>query len=57
MDDKKAANILLAMLEKYSLSKEEKEAIKNAVGILSWTLLSAGRVKKLKEKKEKNIKW
>ena len=47
MDDKKAANILLGLLDKYSLTAEEKEAVKNAIGILGWTALAKSRVKGL----------
>ncbi len=53
MDDKKAAAILLAMLDKYQLSDEEKEAVKNAVGILGWTSLAQSRLKVMKEKRDK----
>lgn len=53
MDDKKAAAILLAMLDKYQLSDEEKEAVKNAVGILGWTSLAQSRLKTMKERRDK----
>lgn len=53
MDDKKAASILMGLLEKYSLDEEEKEAIKSAIGILSWTSLAQSRMKNLKEKRDK----
>lgn len=53
MDDKKAAAILMGLLEKYSLDEEEKEAIKSAIGILSWTSLAQSRMKNLKEKRDK----
>ncbi len=57
MDDKKAATILLSLLDKRSLDNEEREAIKTAVGILSWTCLSKSRIKALKDKREKDAKW
>lgn len=57
MDDKKAAEILINLLKKYSLTKGEKEAVESAIGILSWTTLSKSRIKKMKDKKEKSIKW
>jgi hypothetical protein len=53
MDDKKAANILIGLLKKYSLSGEEKEAVENAIGILGWTSLAQSRIKTRKEKKKK----
>jgi hypothetical protein len=45
MEDQKAAEILLSLLKKSQLSQEEKEALKNAIGILSWTKLSQSRLK------------
>ncbi|NTW22375.1 hypothetical protein HGA34_02395 [Candidatus Falkowbacteria bacterium] len=57
MDDKKAASILMGILDKHPLSEEEKEAIKSAIGILSWTSLAESRIKKLKAKKESSAEW
>lgn len=57
MDDKKAATILIGLLEKYSLNGEEKEAIKSAIGILSWTYLFKSRIKRRKDKLKKSIEW
>lgn len=57
MDDKKAADILIGLLEKYSFSKEEQEAVQSAIGILSWTSLAKSRIKNKKEKLERNVKW
>ena len=54
MDDKKAAEILIGLLKKYSLAGVEKEAVENAIGILSWTSLSQSRLKARKEKMNKN---
>jgi hypothetical protein len=51
MDDKKAASTLISLLKKYSLKGEEREAVENAIGILSWTSLAQGRIKKIKDKK------
>lgn len=53
MDDKKAAGILIGLLKKYSLAGEEKEAVENAIGILSWTSLAQSRLKARKEKMNK----
>ena len=55
MDDKKAANILIGLMKKYSLSGEEKEAVENAIGILSWTSLAQSRIKARKEKIKKDM--
>ena len=43
MEDKEAIEILLKLLEKNSLSDKEKEAIRSAIGILSWSKLFKGR--------------
>ncbi|KKU79267.1 MAG: hypothetical protein UY04_C0013G0012 [Parcubacteria group bacterium GW2011_GWA2_47_7] len=53
MDDKKAAEILLMLIEKGVLNEEEMEAVRSAVGVLSWTSLAESRLKNLKAKKEK----
>ncbi|MFA6410775.1 MAG: hypothetical protein WCW26_04355 [Candidatus Buchananbacteria bacterium] len=53
MDHKKAANILISLLKKYSLETEEKEAVETAIGILAWTSLSKSRIKTLKAKQTK----
>jgi len=57
MDDKKAAEILIGLLKKYSLTGEEKEAVENAIGILSWTTLAQSRLKAGNVKKKKEAKW
>lgn len=57
MDDKKAATILIKLLEKHSFNAEEKEAVKSAIGILSWTYLAKSGIKKRKDKIEKSAKW
>jgi len=57
MDDKKAATILIDLLNKHALDAEEKEAVKTAIGVLSWTSLSKSRIKKLKDKRKKSIEW
>jgi hypothetical protein len=57
MDDKKAVSILLNLLNKYSLNQEEKQAVKTAIGILSWMSLYKSRIKNLKDKKDKSVKW
>ncbi len=59
MDDKKAVTILLKLLNK-NLLNEEKEALRAAIGVLSWTSLSKSRLKALsrarKDKLEANLK-
>jgi hypothetical protein len=50
MTDKEAAKILLSLMKKYSLKGEEKEAVENAIGILSWTSLAQNRIKANKKR-------
>ena len=57
MDDKKAAAILMGLLDNPALSGKEKEAVKAAIGILSWTSLSQSRIKARKAKLDKSTKW
>ena len=54
MEDKQAIKILMELVKKYPLTVEEKEAVSNAVGILSWTALSESRIKGLKAKRDKD---
>ncbi len=42
----------MSMLTKYSFTPEEIEAIKTAIGILSLTSLSQGKLKAIKAKQE-----
>jgi hypothetical protein len=53
MEHKKVINILIKILEKYTFTAEEKEAVMDAIGILSWTSLADSRRQAIKEKKEK----
>jgi len=56
MDYKKDTDVLIKMIDKYSLEGEEKEAVLEAVGMLSWASLSQSRLKNLKEKRERGTK-
>jgi len=59
MTDKKAINVLKAMLDKGTLSAEEREAVLAAIGVLGWTSLAESRIKSLaksrKEKRDRDI--
>ena len=57
MEQQKAILILKNLLDKPSLSAEEKEAIITAIGILSWTSLSKNRIKAHKAKRDKATEW
>ena len=50
MESKKAAGVLIEMLKKYPLDPEETEAVRDAIGVLSWTMLAETRIKTLKRK-------
>ena len=51
IDDKKAIEVLADLLEKKILSEEEMDAVRSAIGILSWSKLGQSRIKSLKAKK------
>ncbi len=55
MDDKQAIEILTGMLAKYSLTDEEKEAVREAIGILGWTKLMEGRMEDMKRARDKRL--
>ena len=57
MEDKRAAKILMDLLDKPLLNKEEKEAIKSAIGFFSWSSLAKNRLKAKKAKLDKSILW
>lgn len=61
MEYKKAVAILMNLLNKKSLNKEEKEAILTAIGVLDWASLAKNRMKGIikakKAKQEKNAGW
>lgn len=53
MNDKEAITILTDLLKRDVLSAEEQEAVRLAIGVLSWTKLSESRIQNLKAKKER----
>ena len=55
MDDKKAIQLLTEMLTKHPLSSEEKEAVREAIGMLAWSKLIEGRVKSMKRSRDKRL--
>lgn len=55
MEDKKAIDILLKMLDERSLSADEKEAISAAIGVLSWTSLAESGIRNKKAHKDRDI--
>lgn len=55
MDDKRAIRILVEMTTKYPLSKEEQKAVREAIGILSWSKLMEGYVERKKRARDKRM--
>ena len=57
MEYQEAIDILRSLMEKHTLSDEEKQAIMTAIGILSWGSLSKSRRKAQKAKRDKSTEW
>ena len=57
MDYHKAIEVLKSLLDKDSLTAEEKEALATAIGMLSWGALSKSKIKAQRARKEKNTQW
>ncbi len=55
MNDKKAIELLTGMLTKNALSDEEKEAVREAIGILAWTKLMEGSKENMKRARDKKM--
>ena len=53
MKDKESIEILKSLLERGVLTAEEEEAVRSAIGVLSWTTLAESRMKGLKSRREK----
>lgn len=60
MEDKEAIEILIRLMKKDLLSSKEKEAVRTAIGILSWSKLGQGRIRSIiksqKTKRENDLK-
>jgi|WetSurMetagenome_2_1015567.scaffolds.fasta_scaffold775238_2 hypothetical protein len=62
MEYEKALEVLKTLLEKQTLTPEEKEAVQTALGLLSLTVISKSRLKNRLQKErtqqdKKNLKW
>jgi hypothetical protein len=57
MEQHKALEILKTLMEKDTLTVEEKEAVWTAIGMLGWADLSKSRMKLLKAKRDKSTQW
>lgn len=51
MEHKKAAAILISLLDKHRLQSQEKQAILTAIGVLSWSYLSQTRLQARRDRK------
>ncbi len=51
INDKKTITILTALLGKKVLTDEETKAVRDAIGILSWTSLIESRIKNKRAKR------
>ncbi len=56
MQDKETIKILTSFLKKYPLTKKEIEAVKEAIGILSWSKLTEGYIDSKKKARDKRLK-
>ncbi len=57
MDYSRAIAVLKGLLEKGSLSAEQKEAVETAIGVLSLGAMAMNKVKEKKTKREKSLEW
>ena len=57
MEYDKEIAIFTNLLDRHSLSAEEKEAITTAIGILSWSVLSKSKIKAQKAERDNSTKW
>lgn len=53
MKDKESIEILKGLLERGVLTPKEEEAVRSAIGVLSWTTLAESRLRGLKSRREK----
>jgi hypothetical protein len=57
MEYQKAIAVLKNLMEKKSLSEEEKEAVLTALGVLSLGSLAMSKIKAQKTKRDSSAKW
>lgn len=55
MEDKEAALVLQEILERHMLDMREVEAVKTAIGVLSWTKLVEGYVERRKKARDRRM--
>lgn len=49
MEDKEAIVVLERMLDKFSMTADEQEAIRCAIGVLGWSKLAEGSINNMKQ--------
>lgn len=57
MEYEKAIAVLKSLLDRKSLSDEEKEAVMTAIGVLSLGAHARSKIKSLKAKRNKSAEW
>lgn len=55
MEDAETIDILKKMLERYRFDNAEKQALLNAIGILSWSTLMKGYVERKKKSQKRKM--
>ncbi len=56
MEDKEAAKVLESILKKYELSDAEKDALRQAIGVLAWTKLIEGYTENRKKARDRKLR-
>ncbi len=56
MEDAETIDILTNMLENQTLSDAEKEAVREAIGILAWTKLTEGMKEGKKKRRDAQLR-
>ncbi len=55
MEDSRTVEILTALLKKEGLTEAEKEAVRDAIGILAWTKLVEGMKERKKARRDLHL--
>ena len=56
MKDKETIRVLMRLLDRGVLNPDEADAVRSAIGVLSWTTLADSRIEMLKKKQQKERK-
>ncbi len=55
MNDNEAVKRLTEILKRYPLTEKEQEAVRDAIGILSWTKLVEGMKENMKRARDRKL--